>query len=286
MTESTIRPVALHFPHRVFESQNKMDDYQAPDMRYGDHSESTLKNIFSLTDVSTRVDPYTRAELNHLQWTYLYELGRRPNIKHLTTDECLNRLFAEFHDLAWPFAMHGPYSPLIHQMIDHMRHGYGATFRSPLLDQALREQLAGDLSEDSTVLNIKASLRENIDWKNKLLPAATEIEIKKAIMKSILPKFNRPIDSVNGMGITVHDIWSAQITLKSLHIGDNDFRAVIHYRVQDHFGLDDADILKWAFRQFRFFRIWFVLQHYGPLAQRPFISEMETEVEISDTRGI
>ncbi|QTF09928.1 DUF3289 family protein [Brenneria izadpanahii] len=285
MTESTIRPVALHFPHRVFESQNKMDDYQAPDMRYGDHSEATLKNIFSLTDVSARVNPYTRAEIEAPGWTYPYELGRRPNTRYLSTEECLNRLFAEFHDLAWPFAMHGPYSPLIHQMIDHMRYGYGATFRSPLLDQALREQLVGDLSKDSTVLNIKASLFQNIDWKNKLFPAAAERKIKEAIMNSILPKFNRPIDSVNGMGITVHDIWAAHITLKSLYIGDNGFRAVIHYRVQDHFGLDDTDILKWAFRQIRFFRIWFVLQHYGPLAQKPFISEMETEVEITEMGG-
>ncbi|MFE8146420.1 DUF3289 family protein [Brenneria goodwinii] len=283
MTESTIRPVALHFPHRVFESQNKMDDYQAPDMGYADHSEFTLKTLFSLRDVSTHVDPYTRAEIN--RWSYEYVLSGKPRINYLTKDQCLIHLFNEFHDLAWPFAMHGPYMPLIHQMIDHMRHGYGATFRSPLLDQALKEQLVDDLSKGSTVLNIKESLRKNIDWKNKLFPATAESEIKEAIMNSKLPKFNRPIDSVNGMGITVHDIWSAQITLKSLHIGDNDFRAVIHYRVQDHFGLDDEDILKWTFRQFRFFRIWFVLQHYGPLAHRPFITEMETEVEISDTRG-
>ncbi|PWC17761.1 YPO3983 family protein [Brenneria corticis] len=286
MTELTIRPVALHFPHRVFASQNKMDDYQAPDMRYGDHSESTLKTIFSLADVSMRVNPYTRAEIEDPRWTYQYELGRRPNIRYLSTEECLNRLFAEFHDLAWPFAMHGPYSPLIYQMIDHMRYGNGATFRSPLLDRALREQLVGDLSEDSTLLNIKESLRENIDWKNKLFPAAAENKIKEAIMGSKLPKFNRPVDSVNGMGITVHDIWAAHITLKSLHIDDNGFRAVIHYRVQDHFGLDDEDILQWTFRQMRFFRIWFVLQHYGPLAQRPFITEMETEVEMTGTKGI
>ncbi|MDX5628285.1 MULTISPECIES: YPO3983 family protein [unclassified Brenneria] len=285
MTELTIRPAALHFPHRVFESQNKMDDYQAPDMRYGDHSEYTLKTIFGLTDVSARVNPYTRAEIAAPGWTYPYELGRRPNTRYLSTEECLSRLFAEFHDLAWPFTMIGPYAPLIHQMIDHMRYGNGATFRSPLLDQALREQLVEDLSKDSTVLNIKESLRKNIDWKNKLFPAAAESEIKDAIIESILPKFNRPIDSVNGMGITVHDIWSAHITLKSLYIGDNDFRAVIHYRVQDHFGLNDEDILKWLFRQFIFFRIWFVLQHYGPLAQRPFITEMETEVEITGTRG-
>ncbi|MCG8708663.1 DUF3289 family protein [Brenneria sp. 4F2] len=126
-------------------------------------------------------------------------------------------------------------------MIDHMRYGNGATFPSPLLDQALREQLIEDLSKDSTVL-------------------------------------------VNGMGITIHDIGSAHITLKSLHIGDNNFHAVMHYRVQDHFGLDNEDILKWLFRQFRFFKIWFVLQHYGPLAQRPFITEMDTEVEITGMR--
>ncbi|MFE8151214.1 DUF3289 family protein [Brenneria goodwinii] len=285
MIESTIRPVALHFPHRVFESQKKMDDYHATDMRYADHSENTLKTFFSLKDVSTRVDPYSQAEIKIPLWPHEYVSGGKPNTKYLTRDQCLNQLFNEFHDLAWPFALRGIYTPLIHQMIDHMRYGYDATFRSPLLNQALKEQLIGDLSKNSTVLNIKESLFQNIDWKNKLFPAAAEGKIKEAIIGSKLPKFNRLVDCVNGMGITVHDIWSAHITLKSLHIEGNDFRAVIHYRVQDHFGLDDQDILKWTFRQFRFFRIWFVLQHYGPLAHRPFITEMETELEITGARG-
>lgn len=50
---------ALLFPCTVFESQKRMDDYGAADMRSGDLTSGQLKTQFRLTDVSTRVDPYT-----------------------------------------------------------------------------------------------------------------------------------------------------------------------------------------------------------------------------------
>ncbi|XLF25401.1 DUF3289 family protein [Klebsiella pneumoniae] len=93
------------------------------------------------------------------------------------------------------------------------------------------------------------------------------------------------MDKTNGLVITVHDTWSTHITLESLEVTGDSYRAKVHYRVQDHFGLDDADILNPVFHQGRIFRIWFVLQRYVKYGYRPFITEMNATVEISGRRG-
>ena len=87
------------------------------------------------------------------------------------------------------------------------------------------------------------------------------------------------------MGITVHDTWATHITIKSLYINNDRFRAVVHYKVQDHFGLDSNDILKTKFSQFHFFRIWFVLQRYTQFGFKPYMTNMEATVEITGGRS-
>ncbi len=87
------------------------------------------------------------------------------------------------------------------------------------------------------------------------------------------------------MGISVHDTWATHITLKSLQIDNHRYRAIVHYKVQDHFGLDSHDILKTKFNQFRFFRIWFVLQHYNQFGFKPFMTNMEASIEITGERN-
>ncbi len=96
-----------------------------------------------------------------------------------------------------------------------------------------------------------------------------------------MPKFDRIQDNINGMGITVHDTWATHITIESLHIDKDYYRAAVKYKIQDHFGLDAYDILKTGFNLFRFFRIWFVLQRYNRFGFKPFITNMEATVEIT-----
>lgn len=87
------------------------------------------------------------------------------------------------------------------------------------------------------------------------------------------------------MGITVHDTWATHVTIKSLYIDNDHYRAIVHYKVQDHFGLDSDDISKFKFSQFRFFRIWFVLQRYSQFGFNPFMTNMEATVEITGRRN-
>ncbi|WP_016591326.1 DUF3289 family protein, partial [Yersinia pestis] len=74
--------------------------------------------------------------------------------------------------------------------------------------------------------------------------------------------FNRLNDRINGLGISVHAIHATHITIRSLQVNGNEFRAIVHYRSQDHFGLDNTDMLDSFYRQFRIFHIWFVLQRW------------------------
>lgn len=272
-----------HFPCVVYETQKKMDDYQAPDMRYGDLSAHRLMTYYGLTDVSTLVDPYTLQQLpgNSVHIPLYQPLPKRVT---LSRGECIRRMFNEVRSLShMPFSLYGPYRYVINEMIDHLQYGHGHVFRSPLLNQALREQITQDHSKDNTLKRIKDALDVSINKTNKTVPASFKAFVKERISSGRLPKFDRLEDRANGLGITIHDTWATHITITSLVFNASGWTASVNYRIQDHFGLDDDDILNWEYRQWRFFRLWFVLQRYSAMAHRPFITEMETTMEIAGT---
>lgn len=274
----------LQFPYTVFTTQRHMDDYGAADMLYGDLPESQLKMQFHLNDISTRVDPYTLTKITPFSQPHAMFHGSHRAGEKVTREECARILFDEFRDLSQPFALYGPYQHLIKEMIDHMQHGNGMPFFSACLDSALKEQILNDSSDNSTLIRIKKALSDNIDWTKKRYPVEKQKDITAAISSGKLPKFNRFQDNFNGMGITIHDTWATRITLTSLEVNHDSYRARVHYQVQDHFGLDSADILKFDVSQFRFFRIWFVLQRYNKFCFRPFMTNMEATVEVTGRR--
>ncbi|MBT0723630.1 DUF3289 family protein [Rosenbergiella sp. S61] len=191
----------------------------------------------------------------------------------------------EFRDLSRLFSIYGPYKHLIEKMITHMQNDNGTPFRDMLLDSALKEQILSDNStENSTRLRLEKAFNTFIDWENKCYPAKEKDKLIKVILDSKLPKFDRFQDNINGMGITVHDTWATHITMKSLQVDNDRYRAVVHYKIQDHFGLDIDDISKFKFNQFRFFRIWFVLQRYNQFGFKPFMTNMKATIEITGDR--
>lgn len=211
--------------------------------------------------------------------------GTRPEGDKVTRQQCAAILFDEFRQLSRAFSLYGPYKSLIESMISHMQSGEGKAFSSIYLDVALKEQIERDVTKNSTLLLLKETFSTNIDWENKIYPSEKKGLLSDTIMGGRLPKFDRFIDNFNGMGISVHDTWATHITLKSLKINNDSYRAVVHYKVQDHFGLDGNDILNIKYRQLRFFRIWFVLQRYNKLAFKPFMTNMEASVVITGGRN-
>ena len=166
------------------------------------------------------------------------------------------------------------------------RYGNGKTFTSMHADSAFKEHILRENTKNSTRLRLEETLDDKIDWEEKCYPLKETHWIKEKILEGKLPKFDRFQDNFNGMGITVHDTLTTHITIKSLQVNNDLYRAVVHYKIQDHFGLDVDDISKFRFNQFRFFRIWFVLQRYNQFGFRPFITNMEATIEITGTRKL
>ena len=288
-------PQPMPLPALIYATQRAMDDYGAKDMHHGDLSEEALKERFGLTDVSAKVNPYTLTLVPPVpasSYGVFYPgslTGSTPVV--VSREESVRLMFDEFRGLAKVFSFHGPYKNIITEMINHMQGNIGTPYSSPLLDRALKEQILNDHSSDSSLLGIKRALDDAVSYEYGFLPLGKKDDLFdgkgnfKEVNKAVLPKFDRQIDKTNGLVITVHDTWSTHITLESLEVTGDSYRAKVHYRVQDHFGLDDADILNPVFHQGRIFRIWFVLQRYVKYGYRPFITEMNATVEISGRRG-
>ena len=275
---------ALQFPCILFKTKKWMDDYGAQDMRCGDLTEEQLKSYYGLVDISTRANPYTLTKVTPFTQPQSMFYGSRGEGEKISRQQCANILFDEFRDLSRLFSVYGPYKYLIEKMITHMQNGNGTLFRDIALDRALREHIIRDNTKNSTRWRLRETLNDKINWEEKCYPLKETHWLKEAISEGKLPKFDRFQDNFNGMGITVHDIWATHITIQSLRIDNDRYRAVVHYKVQDHFGLDVDDISTFKFNQFRFFRIWFVLQRYNQFSFRPFMINMEATIEIIGTR--
>ncbi|WP_240775836.1 DUF3289 family protein [Nissabacter sp. SGAir0207] len=55
----------------------------------------------------------------------------------------------------------------------------------------------------------------------------------------------------------------------------------VAYCIQDYFSLDGADVVNPVYQKFRIFRLWFALQRWDEYGYRPFITEMNTTIEIT-----
>jgi len=278
---------ALQWPCTLFKTQKRMDDYNAPDMQYGDLTQEQLKKNFLLTTVSERVAPYALKKITAFNRPQSMFAGSRRETdgETISRSECARIMFDEFRSLSHTFSIYGPYRHLIGNMITHMQNANGAAFTSMILDAALKDHIYRDRTKNSTILRIKEILKKNIDWENKCYPLEYKEELREIIAWGKLPKFDRLQDIFNGMSITVHDTWATQITLKALQIDNERYHAVLHYKVQDHFGLDTLDISKSRFKQFHFFRLWFVLQRYNKFGFKPFMTNMEATVDIVGRRN-
>ncbi|ABS49537.1 hypothetical protein KD5_00950 [Yersinia pseudotuberculosis] len=283
MTEKKAPPktLPLQFPLCIFKTHNRMDDYGAADMKNGDLTEAELKGKFNLRGVSVTLDPYT-GEKTPTSFA-MDHFNKKPKEK-VNKAEVARVLFDEFRHLSDTFSFSGKYQSIMRKMITHMQINNGAPFRDLLLDSALKEQILSDKSNDSSLLKIKNALIENIDWNNGHYPINNKGMMTEAIKDTILPRFNRLNDRINGLGISVHAIHATHITIRSLQVNGNEFRAIVHYRSQDHFGLDNTDMLDSFYRQFRIFHIWFVLQRWRGLGYKPFLTNMETSIEITGKR--
>ncbi|WP_349814458.1 DUF3289 family protein [Metapseudomonas boanensis] len=270
----------MRLPTRIFLTQRPMDDYAAPDMRHGDLSEAELKDRYpwartlrwrNLTD--------TFAQSRMWRWVDALKPDKLGPAEQRQADARV--LFEQFHTLSKPYAWVGPYRALMDLMIDHMQANTGRPFCHSLLDRALAEHE----SMESSMEEIGKALAKNIDWEHGYYPAAKGKLLTKAVLGSYLPKFDNWLNRVDGLGIAVHDTAATAITLQSLDIQGDRFSAEVHYRIQDHFGLDDTDIAHPLYGNLPLFQIWYLLQRWEGYDYRPFITEMSATKHIEGMRS-
>lgn len=236
----------LVLPVEIFHTKRGMDADQADDLQSGDLSKEDILKInpsFNVNDFNKSADA----------------------------------MFRYFEDIASSITF-GEYEPVILELIQHMRENSGTTYRSSLLDKAMREhettiQFSNDISHQ-----ISNELKRN----NGVLNIKTKELIQSYLMSnSVLPKFDAKQDRFNGMALAIHDVYAVSVVLEKITITGRNFNAILSYKVQDHFGLDKLDVsnLK-PFHNFSLFRTWFILQRYNKLGYAPFITEMNFKHEI------
>lgn len=246
----------LNLPAIIFQSKKPMDDENADDMQSGDKSKSQIMDLGMFK-------PFNKLD-------YEFDLSASNHFANF-------RFFA--NSVSW-----GEYGVLTKMMIDRFEENIGSKFTHPLLDQAAKEHentdaVVNKLSElfVSKLKNTKGEL--------------TEIDIQ-SIWDSLakgqyaihLPGFDTKPDWLNGLGITVHGIWSLQLTLKKLDIDiiNRTFSGEVAFKAQDHFGLNIDDVNGGKYFEFlRIFRSWFLLQRYDKFGYKPFITEMNHMRNIS-----
>lgn len=272
------------FPQTIFTTQRRFNDYGASDMRYGDISGDRLQREFGLKNISNMIDPYTLTRLTTFDNPQSRFAGVYGGIRRggtISAQECANLLFKEMQTTSLPYAFVGPYRNLINQMLTHFQRSTGTPFHDDKLNVAYRQKLLSDYTKKNTKSIMQEAIGLFIDYKTKGLPQERLRDVKSAIGGSILPKFDSPVlDKINGMGITVHDVHATKIDILRLDVGERSWKARVKFTGQDHFGLDTDDIRKTKFRQFHFFRIWFVLQRFNRFGFRPFLTNMEAIVDI------
>ncbi|EAW8702153.1 DUF3289 family protein [Salmonella enterica] len=228
----------------IFETTRKMNNFTADDMRHGDMTKEQILQ-----------------QGNHKMFT-------RFNFDN-TVDEHFGNMASMARWTAWK----GEYPPLIQIMIERFKNNEGGVLRHDLLNKAFLEH--------STTIECVRRIKEflsNLLYNNgfrslsidDLQQLALKIRDPKDGVK--LPKFD-DYDWFNGLGITIHDTYATKIYLDYIDIKDNSFEASLSFRIQDHFGLDVADVNGKWFEYSQWFCSWFILQRYKVYDYKPFINE-------------
>ncbi|EPE7491601.1 YPO3983 family protein [Cronobacter universalis] len=256
-------------PLTVFTSQKPFNDRNADDMKCGDLDEKTLKDRFKLYQVSPFIDYCTyRSPYDH------------PALRRLapyTKERVIEMLFNDMKTQSKAFSFVGTYKGIIARLIDHMHYKDGADYYDLQMNQAYKEAILNDKSDDS-MLNVIQEVLNGFDYKKYQLASET---FSSVTSRARLPKFIGWQSCINGLGVSIHDVNSTKITIDSLDLNAGKYSATVHFKAQDHFGLDTDDISKTQFSAFTFFRIWFVLQRFNRFAFKPFFTNFEAKVTLT-----
>ncbi len=169
--------------------------------------------------------------------------------------------------------------------------GIGGTYHSPILDAEIANNPAFVTYHGAFLKRLEPAITASLlaYTPSKLAPRMESFlnPLSLTPLTMNLLNFSSFWDKLFGLGITVHQVWSAKAELKRFHVESSNrfWTCWLHYTFWDHFGLDWEDILKHGddripkYHTGDQFKAWYILQHYR--RAKPFITEMSRKVFIS-----
>lgn len=234
----------------IYHTKRQMDDYSADDLQCGDMSMGAIMRLGEAYNFAFGADAFAYPASVHFG---------------------ILRAAVQMVSL-------GEYGGIIGRLIGHFEKSTGSTYSEELLDKAMREHV----TTKAFTQRIQTLIGQRLTAGDGVLSPDDREAVQAGVNSSVsLPKFDTLADWVNGLGIAVHDVYAVRVELTKLEFKDREFRGVLTYKVQDHFGLDDLDVD--GGKKFEYlapFRSWFLLQRYSRYAYKPFITEMNFTAEI------
>ncbi|HAU5605187.1 TPA: DUF3289 family protein [Citrobacter koseri] len=271
----------MSLPREIFFTSHRFEDYHIDDMQYGDLDDWDFYSL-GLKDISARVDPFRCLQFDMMTTfnSQALDFGhQQPQGRPISRQHCADILFDEMKELSAQFAK-GLYSPIIGELIDHFHYGNGQPWFGELLNRAYEEVIRG-VGTNDMLMKIRDEINKQLHSKRDArLDDFFFVRLKSEMQDSKLPKFNRYIDRVNGLGVSVHDIYAQQIKLVRFQRYAMSWEGLLSFKGQDHFGLGKEDITNTLYKNFRFFRIWFFLQRHRDYAYRPFLTNLNAHAHI------
>ncbi|MEG5627196.1 DUF3289 family protein [Enterobacter hormaechei] len=235
----------------IFKTIKKMNDFTADDMRYGDMAKEQI---------------LAQGKMNKVDiW------GQEFKVNFFNFDKTIDEHFKSMDSMGYWTAW-GEYSSLINIMLKKFKANEGGVLKHNLLNKAFSKHV----TTVECVNKIKGFIKSLLDDNGYMSLSVNDLNVlNEKIRNGVkLPKFDN-YDWFNGLGITIHDTYSTQIYLNYIDVSDGKFKAEISFQIQDHFGLDVADVNGKWFEDFPWFCSWFILQRYTEYGYMPFINEVE-----------
>ncbi|WP_394136240.1 DUF3289 family protein [Aliivibrio fischeri] len=284
------KPVQGDFPLLVFETNNKMDDFDAPDMIYGNESRDTIES-YGLMQPFRNEMRYSPSMGYDVVSEDQFKLPANEHFKRMRS---LGKYFSpSMIGQVMGFETRHVFT----EMVDKFQRNEGGYFESKELTDALKNHettvkfhkeilkcLSNNLSGDSLpkdILNIVIQYM-NSDIKGEGAP------LPQFLVGNVLKLKPHP-NLFDGTVLSVHGIWSMRVYIDELEYKGMQIRGKFRYYIQDHFGLDVKDIDHNSFddnpdndgkpyEQLDGFRSWYLLQHFDGYGYQPFITKMDFEL--------
>lgn len=273
--------LSMQFPKVIFSTFHRFENYYISDMQYGDLDDHNFFRL-GLSDISEKVDPYRLLEFDDITSFRPLAVDLRtkvPSGRPISLQRCADILFDEMKTLSTQFA-YGNYAHLISELIDHFHYGNGTPWHSVQLDWAYKDIIEGIGTNDVLQTIIETINTQLISKRQACLEFEFFTNLMNKIKHTNLPKFIRFEDKYNGLGISVHDVYAQEISLIYFHRYAMSWDGLLNFKAQDHFGLGVEDITDSLYKNFRFFRIWFFLQHHKNFSYKPFLTNFSAHVNI------